>query len=222
MLIRIGLVGMVFAMLVADISTAAMVFQSAEFGQTGLTRDQLDSQDISASNVASFNYVGVRFEIGSTTAITQIGGHFIGGFSEDTFFGAIIALADGSDFPNSDDLSTPDVIGVTSMNFPHPSAEVYGGLQRTLDPGWYAVVFGTQRFGATGRGSAMRNGTDIGSPSYIAWQPENGWFEQSDFFADYGFVVEGRVIPEPSTVSLAFLSVAFLSWYVHPRRRTRA
>jgi hypothetical protein len=97
-------------------------------------------------------------------------------------------------------------VGVTTLTFPEPSAEVFGNLQLRLDPGWYALVFGSGLFGATGRGAAVLNNPDIGDPSYIAFQPGPGfgWDNLSSLFRNFRFVVEGRVVPEPSASGFAF------------------
>ena len=94
---------------------------------------------------------------------TRIGGHFVGGFSETDFFGAIVGLTDSLDFPDSLDLSTPDVISASTLTFPDTSDEVFGGLSVNLQPGWYALVFGSGLFGTDGRGSAPKNNIVKGS-----------------------------------------------------------
>jgi hypothetical protein len=203
-------------LILSSTATAAMLFESGTLGVTNITKGQVLSQTVLASNVAHFNYVGARFEITQHSMARRIGGHFVGGFDSDSFFGAIVRLTDSVDFPDSDDLSTSDVLGTTQLRFPHPSDEVFGGLSVPLEPGWYAVVFGSSLFGTTGRGGAVRNGLDLLAPSYIAWQPFEGWFEMSSFFTNHRFIVEGDYVAEPSAGAFLIIAIVF-SKLVHAR-----
>ncbi len=126
----------------------------------------LTSGDVPATSVNRFVFTGVRFQLTQPVITSQIGGHFVEANSG-SFFGAIVALDDESDFPDSGDFSSSDFLGSTLLTFPHPSAEVFGDLSLSLDPGWYALVFGSGLFEATGAGAAPRNNTDIGNPTYI-------------------------------------------------------
>ena len=125
-----------------------------------------------------------------------------------TFFGALVELSDGTDFPNSGDLSTPDVLGHALLTFPTSSDEVLGNLSLSLDPGWYALVFGSGLFGATTNGGAIRNGVDIDDPSYIAHGLNLNWYNLDIFqtvFDNHRFVIRGNTIPEPSPFALCNL-----------------
>ena len=42
------------------------------------------------------------------------------------------------------------------FSIPEPSAEIFGSLSLSLDPGWYALIFGSGLFGATGDGAMPR------------------------------------------------------------------
>jgi hypothetical protein len=136
----------------------------------------------------------------------RIGGHFVIDPGQgSSFFGAIVCLDGATDFPNSGNLLSTDVLGRGLLVFPNTSAEVFGDLALPLDPGWYALVFGSGLFGATGRGGAPANNPDIDSPTYIAHQVDPGWFDISPPngpFHNFRFVVEGQVVPEPAMGSL--------------------
>ncbi|MDZ4659158.1 MAG: hypothetical protein SH868_16425 [Bythopirellula sp.] len=153
---------------------ADMLFESGTLGPTGIPRGVIPGANVSA---AVFN--GVRFQLTQPVITTQVGGHFVGSLgTTDTFFGAIVALIDENDFPDSGDLSTPDVLGSTVIAFPEPSAEVFGDLTLALDPGWYALVFGSGLIGASGDGAMPLNNPDIGNPTYIGYQLGTGWFRE--------------------------------------------
>jgi hypothetical protein len=78
-------------------------------------------------------------------------------------------------------------------------------LEKELRP-----LFCSGLFGANGRGAAVRNGTDVGGPSYIGWQPQpTGWHDLSVFaetFRNHTFVIEGMRAPEASSFVIATLA----------------
>jgi hypothetical protein len=197
-------------------SCADVIYQSGSLGTTGIAWEQL-GDEVLGSNISWFNFVGARFEITHAMRTTQIGGHFVGGYEETSFFGAIVALTGSNDFPNSEDLSTPDVMGVSILNFPHASAETRGDISVRLEPGWYALAFGTQLFGTNGRGATIRNGLDFTASSYIVWQDDPGWFNYSELSganqpANQRFFVEGTLIPEPTTGTILIFAFWSLAW----------
>jgi hypothetical protein len=111
----------------------------------------------------SNQFLGVRFQVTSKVTISRIGGHIGGGGQ---VFGALVRLSGPNDLPDSLNLTTPDVIGTTLLTlggFP----DVSSPLVQQLEPGWYALVFGSGLFGATGSGFMPGNNPEIGVPSYI-------------------------------------------------------
>jgi hypothetical protein len=193
----------------AGFAPAEIIYESGHLGPTGIPQGAVD-----AANVNAFVFNGVRFNLTSTVVTTQVGGHFVGPVgTTGTLFGAVIKLVDENDFPDSRDLSTPDVLGSTTLAFPEPSAEVFGNLSLALDPGWYTLVFGSGLFGATGNGAMPLNNPDIGNPTYIGLQPGgvSGWGDLlNPIFQNYRFVVRGEIVPETSSIALllfGFLNV---------------
>ena len=184
---------------------ALTIFESASLGQTGIPISELESQNVPGTSISSDVYVGVRFQLNEPVRTSKIGGHFVSRF-ELSFFGAIVALDDASDFPDSRDLSTPDVIGATLFTFPVPSDEVFGDLELSLSPGWYALVFGSGRFGAdsAASGVAVRNGLDVEEPTYMVGQKGFGWANISAL-PNMRVSVLGAVVPEPSTFVFAVI-----------------
>jgi hypothetical protein len=195
---------------------ADILFESGTLGPTGTTEGSVPS-----TNVSPNVYVGVRFEITQPVKTEQVGGHFVDDLGG-TFFGAVVKLDDASDFPNSEDLSTADVLGVTHLTFPVASAEVYGNLSLSLQPGWHAVVFGTGRFGTSANGGATRNNLDIGDPSYIGFEPNLKWSNLDifgSFFDNHRFVVIGELVPEPKSIGLFLLGIVAVMTISVARRR---
>lgn len=198
--------------------SAATIFESGTLGATGVTWSELENQTVLGTNVNSAVLTGVRFELTQPAITSQVGGHFAGP-TPGTFFGAIVKLDDANNFPDFSDLSTPDVLGATMLTFSNPSAEVFGNLNISLDPGWYALVFGSGLFGTTGYGAAVRNGADIDSPSYVAFNANLGWFNLDTFqdpVKNHRFVVTGSFVPEPNTLNTILCLIAFV---VSRRRR---
>jgi hypothetical protein len=193
--------------------SAAILYESGTLGPTGVTWSDLSSGAVPGINITGSVFNGVRFELTVSVITTEVGGHFASPMNG-TFFGAIVELSGENDFPNSSDLSTSDVLGAAVLNFPGSSAEVYGDLALTLDPGWYALIFGGGLFGTAGSGGAVGNNPDIGVPAYIGWQPGAGWFNLTGLsteFGDYRFIVEGSIVPEPSAIVISVAAILLSS-----------
>lgn len=146
---------------------AQMIYESAALGPAGV---------LNGSVIDDSQFLGVKFELTSQVTTARIGGHFA---FDGPIFGAVVALDGVADFPDSADLSTPDVLGVALLSLPGPSDEVSADLALTLEPGWYALVFGSGLFGATGWGVATDNNLDLGAPAYFFRDPFQGfdWFD---------------------------------------------
>jgi len=131
-----------------------MLYESAILGGTGSV----------GGYVANFSqFIGVRFVLAAPATTSRIGIHGVG---SGTIFGAVVALSSLADFPDSTDLSTPDVRGSALITLVDPSAEVSAPLVLNLPAGVYALLFGSGILGATGDGAAPYTNTDIGTPSY--------------------------------------------------------
>ena len=191
-------------------ANAATIFESGTLGPVGVTWQSAINGEVQGSSVSPNVFSGVRFELASPTRITQVGGHMFSPNGGD-FFGAIVALDNGNDFPDAGDLSTPDVLGTTLLDFPIDSEEVIGDLSLSLEPGWYALVFGSGLFEATGAGGMPLNNPGIGLPEYIAYQRNAGWGNLlNPIFRNFRFVVRGTVVPEPSSIVLLLTGLFFL------------
>lgn len=218
-----ALVAPTVAVMSAAAAMGEVVFESGALGPTGLTfADFGGGTRPSGSYVSDFAFTGVRFELIQPALSSRVGGHFvIEPGHDDSFFGAIVRLDSSSDFPDSGDLSSLDVLGQTLLSFPTASTEVFGPLELSLDPGWYALVFGSGQFGATGQGAALANNPDIGSPSYIGHQGGPGWFDFSTLpgpFEDFRLVVEGKFVPEPDSRVIALMTLISLSSFFRKER----
>ena len=195
--------------------SSEIIFESGTLGPTGITGEDVLNQVVRGVNVSAVVFNGVRFEVAKPVKTSQIGGHFVARADSDpslapTFFGAIVLLDDQDDFPDSGDLTTPDTIGTTLLTFPEPSTQVFGDLGVKLDPGWYALVFGSGLFGAEGSGAALLNNPDILDPQYIGFQPGFGWSNRPASLDNKRFVLLGTIIPEPSSATVFLPAILVL------------
>lgn len=207
----IALLAMIVALIATNQARAAILFESGTLGPTGIPREDVSNQVVLGENVNGFAYSGARFHLMQPVITSRIGGHFVG---QGIFFGAIVQLDDENDFPDSNDLSTPDVLGNTSLIFTDPSDEVFGDIDIYLDSGWYAIIFGSGLFGTTGDGAALLNNPDIGTPDYIGFMNGFGWGHR---LSSKRFVVEGAIVPEPSTIVL----ISLVPFYLLTKRQLR-
>ncbi|HEX6961299.1 MAG TPA: PEP-CTERM sorting domain-containing protein, partial [Lacipirellula sp.] len=105
----------------------------------------------SGSSVDDGFFPGIGFRVQRTTQISQVGAYLSGSGS---VFAAIVELEDDNQYslPNPYDLSGDDVLGTTLLELPpgFDGADVTGDLSLTLEPGAYALILGSGKFGADG------------------------------------------------------------------------
>ena len=192
------------------VAHAAVLFESGTLGPTGVTGTDVFSQIVPGGNVNSSSFVGARFHINTPMITTQVGGHFVlsPNVSGGSFFGAVIALNSINDIPDSNNLSTPDVIGTTTMAIPSSSALVFRDISVALQPGWYGIVFGSGLFDTTGIGAALRNNIGIDDLNHFGFLSGFGWGNRPD---DMYFIVLGNPIPEPTSCVMVLISCAFFN-----------
>ncbi|MEX0641965.1 MAG: Ig-like domain-containing protein, partial [Pirellulales bacterium] len=107
------------------------------------------------SSISPTQFLAARFQVTSPTTTGRLGGLFGG---QGTGFAALVALTGPDDFPDSFDLSTPDVLGHSTLTFPNGNTLfVSAPLEVPLSPGWYSIVYGTGLFGTDGQGWVSGN-----------------------------------------------------------------
>ena len=184
-----------------------VIFESATLANEGQT------SRVGTVALADFQHLGSRFHLDQQAQITRIGGHFIGGFG--TFFGALVALDGPDDFPSEGSMFEFEAIAYNTFSYSEikPSVDFRMPLSVVLDPGDYAIVFGSGLFGTDGEGGVMTEG-QVAYPEadFIMWnQPPYSTYQWRDGSSTSGkrFVVEGEFIPEPATLSLLALGAFF-------------
>jgi hypothetical protein len=166
---------------------AAIIYQSATMGPTG--------QNNSVYAIDSSNFLGSRFYVGTQAQVTAIGGHMFAGLPEDDIFGAIIRLNDSTDLPKGLPLDSFEVVAYTLFTPDYPDSDFRVPLSVTLEPGYYALVFGSGLYGTTGTAYMPTDGqTDMTGASYFYWDGyyDFVWYDAKPFQGR--FVVEGTVV----------------------------
>ena len=147
--------------------SAEIIFESAASGPT---------QQVSGSGllVGSDFYVAVNFQLTETVVTGSIGGHFTDFDAGAPIFGAIVSVDGMFDFVRVADFTSPNLLGATLIPLVSPSDNLSGNLRLTLEPGWYALVFGSTRFGATGDGGTFDNNQPNGFSQIYTLKPSTG------------------------------------------------
>ncbi len=175
-------------------------------------------------------YLGVKFEATHNYHAWSIGGHF-GGTENTTIFAAIVKLDSVVDLPDSNDLSTADVIAYAVFAVPRASDVVWAPISGNIKKGqWYALIFGTGLFGANGIAYVPYENVTIESPAYIFSykKSEDMWYDpygsgSSNSPKAFGYIglTTDRVarIPESSTLLLLSAGLAGLGILSRKLRR---
>jgi hypothetical protein len=153
-----------------------------------------------AYSISSNQYLGSRFSIqGSPVQVTAIGGHVY--CSSATCFGAIISLSGPGALPTGSPINLSEVVTSTAFG-PFPAYDWRTPLSVLLQPGNYALVFGTDYLGAAGGFGGMPYDGKVSLPgaSFFRWDGDYGAWRESAGIKR--FVVEGYTVPEPATICL--------------------
>lgn len=144
-------------------------------------------------------YLGARFSLAEPIQVQAVGGHMYG-IDGGSLFGAIVSLSSPSALPSGNPFDMTTIATVTFTLPVYQDADVAIPLEVELQPGNYALIFGSGQFGSHGVGGMPTDNTDIpGQASYFGWY-NNRW--NDDGFSRTRFVVYGELVPEPSAVTL--------------------
>lgn len=184
---------------------ADVIYESATLGPTG---------QYGGNALTSSQFFGVRFEITEPVQVTEVGGHLSGW--NGSLFAAIVSLPGGAGTLPTGSPFDSSVEAYTTFTASSASQDYRAPLSVYLDPGWYALVFGSGQFGATGTGAMPGNNDPLPEASYIRWDGSQWRSYSTDL--RLRFVVEGDLVtPEPG--SLALLSAGALGIAALLRRR---
>jgi len=164
--------------------------------------------------LGSGQLAGMRFQLSSSAVIDGVGGDLqvSSTIGTGSIFGALVQLQDMSDYPDSIDLSTPDVLATfvfsASADFTDVTIPI---APLTVHPGDYALVFGSDLFGATGEGSMSTDNPNFSDSSTFFYNTFDESWQEYGAGGGLRFTVYGAPVPEPSSaVLIAFLSVVLV------------
>lgn len=202
--LSMAVVGTTFIAL-GSISTAkasTLVLESATFSSADLNLGY---------TVASSQSVGWRFQIDRSLQVTDIGGNFGVFHNTGNIFGAIVSLDSLNALPSGNPNSLQNVLGNTTFTPTSLGGDTLTPLSVLLNPGNYALIFGSDQFGATGS-SAMPYIGQVNFPGSSYFFGNTNWINGS--VSNARFIVKGNEVttsvPEPSSV-LGLLVVTLLS-----------
>ncbi|MHC4186296.1 MAG: hypothetical protein ACYSR4_10245, partial [Planctomycetota bacterium] len=159
----------------------SIIHESATLGPTGQTVGW---------GVGETQFLGSRFSIDQEVEVTAIGGH-LREWTAGNLFGAIIQLTGPGAVPQGSPFNVSEVVASTVLDPCSGSTDFRAPLTATLEPGDYALVFGTGELGSTSGEGAMpwEGQSNLGGASYIIWNG-SGWYGMNPD-PPPRFVVEG-------------------------------
>lgn len=162
--------------------------------------------------LGDWNWPFHRFELSSPTTLETVGGYFANftGEAKDVF-AAVVQLSGPADNPDSLDLSTSDVLGTTLISVGTVNGAYASPLPLTLSSGWYALEFGTGKFGASSAQSLVHlsmpgHSVDLDPTQLVQVAIQSGHpISPPQFTASSLHVRFFATIPEPATLTLVAL-----------------
>ncbi len=160
-------------------------------------------------------YLGAKFTVPELLTVRNFGGHLVADAEgEDSkIFAAIVPLA-GDGFPPDFSVADDAVFG-TPVVAPTASAEVVIAVDLELEPGRYAVIFGSGEFGADGRARMPGNDTNVLEPEYFFSDHDVPVWEDSDGPEDLDnarFFINGLVGRPAAIFADSFESGSTSAW----------
>ena len=176
------------------------------------------------STISGGQFLGARFTLEKPYIITEIGGHIKGSSGEDrSLFAAVIPVSGASGLPSNNWLNEVVYASVVDAPFndigpyPYQVPDTIIDTSFSLEPGSYALVFGSRLFGATGRGWMPVRGSMQDLPWFIAGNSQGGW-RSIQREQQIRFFVHGEIVPVPGAVILGSIGLSFAGWKLRRRR----
>ncbi|MGV7234947.1 MAG: hypothetical protein ACQ9ET_01710 [Nitrosomonadaceae bacterium] len=159
------------------------------------------------NSIYEWQYFGARFTLTNASQITGIGGHIKSSSSSDdrSVFVAIVPTSGADNLPSDTTLSNAIYTAVfeppfnDSGPYPYQVAETIIPTDFILEPGNYAIVFGSGLFGATGQGWMPLSGSSQDTPWLIQMRTED--FGNIQYWRQLNeqpmrFVIEGTLLSD--------------------------
>lgn len=173
---------------VVDENTTRIIHESATMGAYG---------QLSGWGFDDQTFYGSRFYVEVPTEVTAIGGHLLD-YIEGSIFGVIVSLSGYNALPQGGPFYSWEVMASTTFELSDVSMDFRVPLSVTLEPGYYALVFGAGRFGASSSAVgllAYEGQNTISGASFFGW---NGYYWANTSFGSDPprFVVEGTAVQQ--------------------------
>jgi len=175
--------------------------------------------------LASWQYVGIRFELDQPAQLTAL--HAEMGDSPSSFFAALVQLPSVTSLPQGNPFAQGEVLYSTIFNLDWDFMKLWDiPFTVSVDPGAYAIIFGAGQFGSSGYISAVA-GTynSVPASTGFVWVPDSPaplapWHDTPSI--TFNVSVEGTLVPEPSSVTFVFVGLLTLRvWRMIPRKVLR-
>jgi hypothetical protein len=180
---------------------------TAEASTIILESATFNSEDLSSGySVTPFQSLGWRFQIDDFLQVTEIGGNFGNFYEPGNIFGAIVSLDSPNALPSGSPNSLVNVLGETTFTR-ELDTDTLTPLSVLLNPGNYALIFGSGQFGATGStnmpftGQVNFPGSSyfFGNTNNTNWM--NGGFSNARFIVKGEAITQSQSVPEPTLVT---------------------
>jgi len=151
-------------------ATALLIYESAPNGPLATPFVDPspfgDPPPVIVDDPLAYQSLGVKFYVSEKVKTGSIGGYFAPypNPTDSEIIGAIVRLEGPSDFPNSLDLTTKDVLGKTTIHISQTAGNYAGDLSKMLSVGWYALVFAATTVTSRTTHSCLGWSRTLGSP----------------------------------------------------------
>jgi hypothetical protein len=165
-------------------------------------QEPLGSSNSYPAAVATWQYVGVKFQVAQPVEITSL--HGVMGDSPSSFFAALVPLSSISSLPQGNPFAAGEVMYSTVFNLSWDYLTPRDiPFDVTIDPGAYAIIFGAGQFGSPSYGLAgvISTYSKVPNSTGFAWDPDfaPNWHDTG---LTWDVSVYGQVVPEPSFIVL--------------------
>jgi hypothetical protein len=210
----------IFALIGLSFPSAAgtILYQSATLGATGV----LPGYVIFDAPGFATQFYGARFSLTQTSEVTAVGGHLGGGGS---VLASVLSLTGPTALPSGNPFDST-TLGSVLLAVPQASADIRAPLSLLLSPGYYGLVFSASSPSAPMSPTLISDNTPAPNASYFQFvgisippvSPEVWSNVLGGDLYNTRFVVEGNVVPEPTSFGLFLAGLIGVIAVSRPRK----